>query len=311
MARTVRHPPRLDLGPAELVLRRLELTVTRRLDGLLQGDHLGLLPGPGSEAGESREYRPGDDVRRMDWPVTARTTVPHVRETVADRELETWVLVDLSASLDFGTAECEKRDLAVAGLAAVTHLTIRGGNRVGAVVVTGEQVVRVPARGGRVAAQALMRQVVRTPRAAPGEPTDLAAAIGLLSRPPRRRGLAVVVSDFLADPDQWERPLRALRTRHDVLAIEVLDPRELELPSVGVLTVVDPETGQVLEVQTGKRGVRERYAAAAREQRGAVAGALRRAGAGHLQLRTDRDWLLDTVRFVTARRRGLASGAVR
>ncbi|MEP6695790.1 MAG: DUF58 domain-containing protein [Pseudonocardiales bacterium] len=311
MAAKAVHPPRLDLGPSEAVLRRLELTVTRRLDGLLQGDHLGLLPGPGSEAGESREYRAGDDVRRMDWPVTARTTVPHVRETVADRELETWVLVDLSASLDFGTAGCQKRDLAVAGLAAVTHLTVRGGNRVGAVVVTGEQVVRVPARGGRIAAQALIRQVVRTPRAAPGEPTDLAAAIGLLSRPPRRRGLAVVVSDFLSDPDEWERPLRALRTRHDVLAVEVLDPRELELPSVGVLTLVDPETGQVLEVQTGSRGVRERYAAAAREQRAAVAGALRRAGAGHLQLRTDRDWLLDIVRFVSARRRGLSSGAVR
>jgi len=305
------HPPRLDLGPAEGVLRRLELTITRRLDGLLQGDHLGLLPGPGSEAGESREYRPGDDVRRMDWPVTARTTVPHVRETVADRELETWVLVDLSASLDFGTARCEKRDLAIAGLAAVTHLTVRGGNRVGAVVVNGEQVLRVPARGGRVAAQALMRQVLRTPRAAPGEPTDLAAAIGLLSRPPRRRGLAVVVSDFLSDPAAWERPLKALRTRQDVLAIEVLDPRELELPSVGVLTVVDPETGQMLEVQTGNRAVRDRYAVAAREQRTAVAAALRRAGSGHLQLRTDRDWLRDIVLFVSARRRGMAHGAVR
>ncbi len=304
-------PPRLDLRPSEVVLRRLELTVRRRLDGLLQGDHLGLLPGPGSEAGESREYRPGDDVRRMDWPVTARTTVPHVRETVADRELETWVLIDLSASLDFGTANCEKRDLAVAALAAITHLTVRGGNRVGAVVVTGERIVRVPARGGRVAAQALMHQVIRTPRAAPGEPTDLAGAIGLLSRPPRRRGLAVVVSDFLADPTTWERPLRALRGRHEVLAVEVLDPRELELPAVGVLTVVDPETGQVLEVQTGNRKLRDRYAAAAADQRRAVAESIQRAGAAHLQLRTDRDWLRDIVRFVAARRRGRSAGARR
>jgi len=304
-------PAQVDARPAEVVLRRLELTVRRRLDGLLQGDHLGLLPGPGSEAGESREYRPGDDVRRMDWPVTARTTVPHVRETIADRELETWVLVDLSASLDFGTADCEKRDLAVAALAAITHLTIRGGNRVGAVVVTGERVERIPARGGRVAAQALMRRVIRTPRAAPGEPTDLAGAIGLLARPPRRRGLAVVVSDFLADPATWERSLRALRGRHEVLAVEVLDPRELQLPAVGVLIVVDPETGQMLEVQTGDRRLRERYATAAAEQRRAVAGALRRAGAGHLQLRTDRDWLLDIVRFVAARRRGRSAGALR
>ncbi len=302
---------RLDSGPAEVVLRRLELTINRRLDGLLQGDHLGLLPGPGTEAGESRVYRPGDDVRRMDWPVTARTTVPHVRQTVADRELETWALIDLSASLDFGTALCEKRDLAVAALAAVTHLTIRGGNRVGAVVVTGDQVVRIPARGGRAGAQALLRQVIRTPRAGPGDPTDLAAAIELLSRPPRRRGLAVVVSDFLADPESWERPLRALRGRHEVLAVEVLDPRELELPSVGALTVVDPETGQIHEVQTSRRAVRERYAAAARAQRLAVATSLRRAGAAHLQLRTDRDWLLDVVRFVARRRRGLSAGALR
>src|SRR5438477_10410224 len=127
----------LDDGRAELVLNRMQLLVTRKLDGLLQGDYLGLLPGPGTEPGESREYRAGDDVRRMDWPVTARTTIPHVRQTIADRELETWLAVDLSASLDFGTADCLKRDLAVAAAAAVTHLTVRGGNRVGAVVGTG------------------------------------------------------------------------------------------------------------------------------------------------------------------------------
>lgn len=299
------------IDPAEAVLRKLELRVTRRLDGLLHGDHLGLLPGPGTEAGESREYRPGDDVRRMDWPVTARTTVPHVRDTVADRELETWVLVDLSASLDFGTAMCEKRDLALAAVAAVTYLTVRGGNRVGAVVATGDRVIRLPARGGRLAARGLLRQVARTPRAAPGEPTDLAGAIALLARPPRRRGMAVVISDFLAAPQTWERPLRGLRGRHDVLAVEVLDPRELELPAVGMLSVVDPETGQVLEVNTGRRRTRERYAAAATEQRAAVSSALRRAGAAHLRLRTDRDWLLDVVRFVAARRRGLSAGAVR
>ena len=127
-------PPRFAEGPADVLLQRLELTVRRRLDGLLQGDHLGLVPGSGTEAGDSRSYHPGDDVRRMDWPVTARTQVPHVRETIADRELETWAVLDLSASLDFGTANCEKRDLAIAGLAAVSHLTVRGGNRLGAVV---------------------------------------------------------------------------------------------------------------------------------------------------------------------------------
>ncbi|WP_233492269.1 DUF58 domain-containing protein [Blastococcus sp. TF02A-30] len=303
-------PPRFTDGPADVLLRRLELTVRRRLDGLLQGDHLGLVPGSGSEAGDSRTYHPGDDVRRMDWPVTARTQVPHVRETIADRELETWAVVDLSASLDFGTANCQKRDLAIAGLAAVGHLTVHGGNRLGAVVTTGERVDRYPAMPGRLAAERLLRSVVATPRAAGGRRGDLAAALDALSRPPRRRGLVVVVSDFLGD-DDWERPLRGLGTRHELLAIEVVDPRELELPDVGLLTVVDPETGQTLEVPTGNAEFRARFAEGATAQRARIAAALRRAGAGHLQLRTDRDWLMDVVRFVAERRRAGSGGASR
>ncbi|SOC49864.1 Protein of unknown function DUF58 [Blastococcus aggregatus] len=303
-------PPRFTDGPTDVLLRRLELTVRRRLDGLLQGDHLGLVPGSGSEAGDSRTYHPGDDVRRMDWHVTARTQMPHVRETIADRELETWAVVDLSASLDFGTAHCLKRDLAIAGLAAVGHLTVHGGNRLGAVVTTGEQVVRHPALPGRVAAERLLRSVVATPRAAGGRRGDLAAALETLRRPERRRGLVVVVSDFLGDSD-WERPLRALGTRHELLAIEVVDPRELELPDVGLLTVVDPETGQTLEVPTGNAEFRARFAQGAAEERARIAAALRRAGAGHLQLRTDRDWLMDVVRFVGDQRRAGSGGASR
>jgi uncharacterized protein (DUF58 family) len=303
-------PPRFTDGPSDVLLRRLELTVRRRLDGLLQGDHLGLVPGSGSEAGDSRTYHPGDDVRRMDWPVTARTQVPHVRETIADRELETWVVVDLSASLDFGTANCQKRDLAIAGLAAVGHLTVHGGNRLGAVVTTGEQVNRYPAMPGRLAAERLLRTVVATPRAASGRRGDLAAALETLRRPMRRRGLVVVISDFLGDSD-WERPLRGLSSRHELLAIEVVDPRELELPDVGLLTVVDPESGQTLEVPTGDAEFRSRFAEGAAAQRAEIAAALRRAGAGHLQLRTDRDWLMDVVRFVAERRRAGSGGASR
>jgi uncharacterized protein (DUF58 family) len=303
-------PPRFADGPADVLLRRLELTVRRRLDGLLQGDHLGLVPGSGSEAGDSRPYYPGDDVRRMDWPVTARTQVPHVRETIADRELETWAVVDLSASLDFGTAACQKRDLAIAGLAAVGHLTVHGGNRLGAVVTTGERVDRYPAMPGRLAAERLLRSVVGTPRAASGRRGDLAEALETLRRPPRRRGLVVVISDFLGDGD-WARPLRGLSARHELLAIEVVDPRELELPDVGLLTVVDPESGQTLEVPTGNAEFRARFAEGAAAQREEIAAALRRAGAGHLRLRTDRDWLMDVVRFVADRRRAGSGGASR
>jgi uncharacterized protein (DUF58 family) len=294
---------------ADATLARLQLVITRRLDGLLQGDYLGLLPGPGSEPGESREYRPGDDVRRMDWPVTARTTVPHVRQTIADRELETWMAVDLSASLDFGTARCLKRDLAIAAAAAVAHLTVRGGNRIGAVVGTGTGVARLPARQGRKEAQGLLRAIATT-TSAPGR-ADLGALIDGLNRPPRRRGFAVAISDFLVPPDNWSRPLRKLAVRHDVLAIEVLDPRELELADVGVLALADAETGMVHEIQTSDRGLRARYAAAAAAQRRAIAGAIRRAGAAHLRLRTDSDWLLDIVRFVAAARHARTRGTTR
>ncbi len=294
---------------AELVLAKLQLLVTRKLDGLLQGDYLGLIPGPGTEAGESREYRPGDDVRRIDWPVTARTTVPHVRRTVADRELETWLAVDLSASLDFGTGRCLKRDLAIAAAAAVTHLTVRGGNRIGAAIGTGDGVRRLPARPGHKEAQGLLRAIAATPMGS--GVADLGALIDALNRPPRRRGMAVVVSDFLAPVEQWARPLRKLGVRHDLLAVEVVDPRELELPDVGVIAFVDPETRAMHEVQTADPKLRARYAAAAAEQRSAIAGALRRAGAAHLRLRTDSDWLLDIVRFVAAQRHARTRGTTR
>ena len=298
-------------GGTEQLLRRLELTVTRRLDGILQGDYQGLLPGPGTEPGEARAYHPGDDVRLMDWNVTARTAEAHVRTPIADRELETWVVVDLSASLDFGTASCEKRDLAVAAVAAVGHLTARVGNRFGAVMVHAGGVATVPARPGRNHLLALLHRVAALPRADGGGATDLAGALETCRRVARRRGLVVVVSDFVG-VSGWERPLRALAGRHDVVAVEVLDPRELELPDVGVLTLVDPETGGRLEVQTGDRRLRARYVEAAARQRQETATSLQVAGADHLVLRTDRDWLFDLVGFVgrrRQRRRGAPGGA--
>lgn len=299
-------PPSLRDGRMEAALKALELSVRIRLDGLLQGNHIGLVPGPGTELGEARSYEPGDDVRRIDWSVTARTTVPHVRQTVADRELETWVVVDLSPSLDFGTAACEKRDLAIAALAAVAHLTRGGGNRIGALVSTGDRLVRLPARGGLLYARGLIRQVAQVPSAPSGTRGDLTAAIEHLRRPPRRRGLAVVISDFLGEPE-WESTLRALSARHELLAIEVLDPRELELPDVGTVVLADPETGRQREVVTTPLLCRE-FAAAAAEHRERVAAALRRAGAAHLQLRTDSDWIADVVRFALARKQAWSGG---
>ncbi|MGW6444470.1 DUF58 domain-containing protein [Lentzea sp. NPDC055074] len=290
----------------EAALRMLELEVRRRLDGLLQGNHLGLVPGPGTEPGEARTYQPGDDVRRMDWAVTARTTVPHIRETVADRELETWMAIDLSPSLDFGTAACEKRDLVIAATAAVAHLTRGGGNRIGAAVSTGAESVRIPARGGLAHARGMIRKIAEIDRAPEGTRGDLAALMEQLRRPPRRRGLIVVISDFLGGME-WQRPLRALSARHDIVAIEIVDPRDVDLPEVGTVVLSDPESGRQREV-TASALLRKEFNAAAAEHRGEVAAGLRRAGAGHLVLRTDSDWIADTVRFVVARKRRWSGG---
>ncbi|GAA4916622.1 uncharacterized protein (DUF58 family) [Nonomuraea thailandensis] len=297
---------------AEQALRRLELTVTRRLDGLLHGAHRGLLPGTGSEAGDSRLYVPGeDDVRRMDWNVTARTTVPHVRDLIADRELETWALADLSPSMDFGTADTDKRDLVVAAVGAIGFLSSRMGDRFGALVIHDEFVHRMPARTGRPALYGLLHSLMDAPRGSVvPDPPDLAEGIEILSATRRRRGMRLVVSDFLdahpdLDPDAerpWERPIRRLAARHQVLAVEVIDPRELELPDVGRVAFADPETGNVREVHLSPK-IRRVYAEAAALQREGTRLALRRAGIAHLVLRTDRDWVFDVAQFVLRQRR--------
>ena len=262
--------PSIDGTPAAEILRRLEITVTRRLDGLLQGDHRGLTPGHGSEPGEIRAYQPGDDVRRIDWNVTARLGETHVRDSVADRELETWILVDASASLAFGTATCEKRDLALAGVAATGFLTARTGNRIGAMTIGPDGASPpIPARSGRVHMQALLRRVLGAlDNPQPGR-TDLTAGLRRIAGTAKRRGLIVVISDFL-DPGLWDAALRAMALRHDVLCIEVVDPVELELPDVGMLVLHDTVTGHEIEVPTGNAKFRERYALAAAEQRAGI-----------------------------------------
>jgi uncharacterized protein (DUF58 family) len=301
------HPPsfqRGEIGDPKLTaaLRTLELTIKRKLDGVLHGDHLGLIPGPGSEPGDSRIYQPGDDVRRMDWSVTARTQVPHVRQMIADRELETWLVVDMSASLDFGTTGCEKRDLAVAAAAAITYLNSGGGNRLGAIVANGDRITRVPALSGRQHEQSMLRTIATMPKAAPGVRGDLNAAIDALRRPERRRGMAVVISDFLG-PITWMRSLRAIAARHEVLGIEVLDPRDVELPDVGDVILQDTESGVTREFTIDAQ-LRDDFGKAATAHRAEVARTFRRCNAPVLTLRTDRDWIADIVRFVASRRRG-------
>jgi uncharacterized protein (DUF58 family) len=253
----------------------------------------------------------------MDWNLTARTAVPHVRTTIADRELETWLVVDGSASLDFGTTAMEKRDLALAAAAAFTFLTVRGGNRVAASLFGPEAAV-IPPRSGRPAALALLHRLEQRGRAAGGPSTTLAEALRRIRLTAKRRGLVVLITDLIEpwrltpplsgghplSPGQsdWPRELRALALRHEVVVVEVRDPRESNLPSVGLLMLVDPETGQRLEVQTANPKVRARFAEAAAARQADHARKVRSTGAAHLVLSTDRDWLFDVVRFVAARR---------
>ncbi|NIK59030.1 DUF58 domain-containing protein [Kribbella shirazensis] len=292
------------LAGRERALRALELSVKRKLEGFLHGEITGLRTGPGSEPNEARPYQAGqDDVRRMDWNVTARSSEPHVRAPLAERELETWALLDASASMDFGTASSEKRDLAIAVVGAVGLLADRPGNRLGIRIALGDELRRLPAAGGAVQLRRSLRTLLSLPRATPGAVprTDLGRAISRLDREHTRPGLRVVVSDF--HEDNWADPLRRLTARHEVIAVEVLDPRELELPDVGLLTLVDPETGRRREIQTANRKLRRRYADAIAAHREQTTRAIRSAGAAHLVLRTDQDWVRDVAAFATARRR--------
>ena len=298
------HPLPAPATPAEAV-RRFELTLSRRIDGLLHGDHTGRLVGLGTEPGEARPYAPGDDPRRIDWNVTARTRAPHVRDTAAEHVLITWLVVDLTASLDFGTARCTKRQLVETAAGALAVLASRGGNQVGAVLLTSEGVVVIEPRAGHLHLMVLFHKLLSSPRA-DGAGPDLGAALGRLARPHIRPGLVVLVSDF-PPAGTWHPALRLVAARHETLAVEVLDPRELELPDVGLLTVVDAETGEERDVATGDSGLRRRYAALARERREASATTLRGAGVDHLVLRTDRDAVADLVGWLAHRPDRLAA----
>ena len=305
-------------SPSQVPIERLQLTVMRRLDGLLAGDYAGLFPGHGTERGEARHYIPGDDPRHIDWAVTARTGEPHVRDTIADHELDVWLVLDTSTSLAFGTARRTKHEVAWSAAGAFGLLASSGGNRVGATRTTtdgdGIRPLQLPPRSGQSHLGAVLAALYRPP--SEGQAGDLGAAIDRVQRSARRRGMVVVCSDFIGEggPDltalaPWERPLRTLAYRHEVVAIEVVDPRELDLPDVGLVAVTDPESGRRRIVDTSRAATRHRYAELAARRRRDTALRLARCGADHLTLRTDHDWVLDLVRFVAGRKqRLLAAG---
>jgi uncharacterized protein (DUF58 family) len=274
--------------PAALV-EALDLSFVRRAGGVLAGEHRSSGVGTGTELAQLRPYQPGDDVRQLDPSATARTGVPHVRQQVPERLLTTWMAVDLSASMAFGTADRLKSDVAEGVVDVVGTLAVRRGGKVG-LLTYGAPVSRLlPPRGGRGARIGLRRALGEgvAPDGTAGEPLE--RTVLRLGRLARLTSLMVLISDF-AGPPTWARPVAALAARHTVLAVEIRDPRERTLPAVGRLTMVDPETGARIEVDTRSRRLREDYARAAAEEREAVATAFRRAAAEHVVLSTEGSW---------------------
>lgn len=292
-------------GPGPLppaALRALDLVVGRKLRGLLAGDYRSTDHGDGVELAQLRPYVPGDDVRALEWNVTARTGIPHVRVNLAERALVSWLLLDTSPSMQFGTAERRKADVAAGVAIAVAHVATRRANRLGVATFGDEQPKTLPPHQGRAGLVGLLAALEREPQAEGGGATSLGSGIHRLAALARQRGVVVVVSDFRG-PLDWRRPLLQLLGRHQVLAVEVRDPREQELPDVGELWLTDPETGRQVRVDTRSRRLRDRFAAAAAEERTGVARVLSALAVPHLVLSTDGDWLRPLAAFMGARRR--------
>ncbi|MDP9465262.1 MAG: DUF58 domain-containing protein [Actinomycetota bacterium] len=281
------------------VLRSLEFTINRRLDGQLHGQHQGITPGHGSEPGESRLYQPGDDVRRIDWNVTARTRELHVRDQIADRDLEAWIVVDVSAAMHFGTQRSTKAQIALAAAATVGFLTARNQNRLGAVLVAGPHLRVTPPRLGRDNVRAILQSVADSPDTEGLGRGDLSEALRRVGALSKRRGFICVISDF-AGVD-WSPPMSALAMRHDLLAIGIVDPREFDVPPIGLVTFSDPSTGATREVMiTGS--VQRRFADRAAELRAQREQTVRASGGDWLELSTDGDWLSEIAAHVRRRR---------
>jgi len=289
---------------AEKILQRLDWQVIRRLDGVLQGDYRSLFRGNGVDLVDVREYQPGDDVRAIDWNVTARMDTPYVREYVEDREITAWFLLDLSPSIDFGTADTErdKRAVLIDFVATLARLLTRRGNRVGAVFYGGAGDRAIPARGGRDQVLRLIDDLLHQPRLPNAPFTDLAPLLAAGQRAIKRRSLIFIVSDFISVPG-WDRSLSLLNRRHEVVAVRLTDPREIELPDVGPMIMEDAETGEHLYVDTHNAAFRRRFLAAAQRREAEVNGAFRRAGVEALSLSTDEDLVRSIVRMATVRRR--------
>jgi uncharacterized protein (DUF58 family) len=292
----------MSASTPERILQRLDWQVIRRLDGLLQGEYRGLFYGQGVDFADLREYQPEDDVRRIDWNVTARMDTPYVRQYIEDREIAAWFLLDLSPSMDFGAAESLKRTVSIEFVATLARLLTRRGNRVGAILY-GSRVERtIPPRGGRLQVLRLIDDLLRQPRLGRAPFTDLTPLLEAGLRAIKRRSLVLIVSDFISAPG-WERPLRLLARRHEVLAIRLWDPRELDLPDIGPILMEDAETGEQLFVDTHDPRFRQRFREAALRREEDLHATFRRSGVDVLAVSTEEDLVRAIVRFAARRKR--------
>jgi uncharacterized protein (DUF58 family) len=286
----------------EEALRRLEWTVIRRLDGLLQGDYRTLFRGVGLDLADLREYQYHDDVRYIDWNVTARLETPYVREYQEDREITAWFLLDLTASMDFGSRQVSKRDVATELVAVLARLLTRHGNRVGALLYDGRVDTVIPARSGRRHVLHVLHRLSIRPAPARAAVTDLAELLRTALRLVRRRSLVFLVSDFISAPG-WTAALGHLAQRHDVVAVRLTDLLEADWADLGLVVVQDAETGEQLLVDTHDRAFRRRFAAAAERRETALRAAFGQAGVDALELSTDGDLVETLLRFADLRRR--------
>ncbi|AOW15736.1 ATPase [Hydrogenophaga crassostreae] len=295
-------PQEVPSERADALLQRLEWTVLRRLDGLLQGDHRTLMRGNGLDLADLREYQHHDDVRHMDWNVTARLQQPHVRVFTEDREMAAWFLLDLSPSVDFGSGSQRKSDMLLGFVGVLARLLGRHGNRVGAMLWGAGGNAVLPARGGRAQVLQLLDRIRKAERNSGVDEgvTRLADLLRAASHTVHQRSTLFVVSDFISEPG-WEKPLGELAMRHDVVAVRLLDPLELALPDLGMLTVRDAETGEQLLVDTHDTGFRQRYARIAAQREAQLRESLGRAGVDTLELATDDDLFTAVLRFVELR----------
>ncbi len=294
-------PPTPDRpGPGPIpgqLLRELDLSSARRVEGLLAGDYRSAVLGRGTELAQVRPYVPGDDVRQIEWNVTARTGEPHVRVQLAERVLVTWLALDTSPSMQFGTADRRKADVAEGVAIALGHIASRRGNRLGVVTFGDAQPRSLPPRQGRVGLIGLLETLRNETATGEVGATSLGEAVRRTSSLARQRSLVVLVSDFRG-PFDWRRPLLELAGRHDVVAVEIRDPREQELPNAGDLWLVDPETGRQIRVDTRDSKLRARFASAAAEERSALRRTLASLGVRHAVLSTSGDWLRQLALFL-------------